>query len=36
MYALTIYDQGYNPRIASPQRVKLGITVILLLDAGTA
>jgi hypothetical protein len=36
VYALTIHDQVYNPRIASPQPVKLGIIVILLLDAGTA
>jgi hypothetical protein len=36
MYTLTIYDQDYNPRIASPQPVKLEIIVILPLDAGTA
>jgi len=31
-----MYDQVYNPRIAAPQPVKLGIIVTLLLDAGTA
>jgi hypothetical protein len=36
MYTLTVYDQVCNPRIASPQPVKLGIIVILLLDADTA